>query len=315
MPKKLWWTKYRPDTLSNFIFQNEDQERQIKKFIHDSDIPHLLLFGVKGSGKTTLAHILINSLVKEEHRSSDVLIINGSLDGKIDGIRSTLINHVSSVPMGDRRIVLIDEADGLSPSAQNSLRGILEKYESNVRVIFTANYVNKLTPELRSRFSEFRFSKLKSSKILEYCINVLDEEGVDIEDNTNIEALKTLSKVYSHDFRQLITALQNATDGKKLRSNASDDDTLIDKLEIVEMMKKDNWIQARERAAENFSDDELIDIYRFLYDYLDEIDKFSNDKTKWKRGIIIISDYMYRHAIHPDQEVNFASCLIKLSEI
>lgn len=315
MPKNLWWTKYRPDTLENFIFQSDDQERKIKKYISNKDIPHLLLYGVKGSGKTTLAHILINHLVEDEHRSSDVLIINGSLDGKIDGMRSTLINHVSSVPMGDRKIVFIDEADGLSPSAQNSLRGILEKYESNARVIFTANYINKLTPELRSRFSEHKFSKLKSSKILEYCINILDEEGVDIENKENIEALKMLSKIYSHDFRQLITALQDAADGDKIYPEAADDGTLSDKLEIVELIEKDNWIKARELVAENFSDEELVDVYRFLYDYLDEISKFSEDKNKWKRGIVVISDYMYRHAVHPDQEVNFASFLIKLSEI
>jgi len=313
MPTKLWWTKHRPDTLKNFIFQNTDQERQINKFISDGDIPHLLFYGVRGSGKTTLAYILINHLVEKENMS-DVLVINGSLDGKIDGIRTKLINHVTSVPMGDKKIVFIDEADGLSLSAQNSLRGILEKYESNSRVIFTANYINKLTPELRSRFSEFRFSKLSASKILEYCIDILDSEGVDIENKSNIEVLKTLSKAYSHDFRQLITALQNATDDNKLCASAVDDGTLSDKLDLIDLMNKDNWIQARELVAENFSDEELVEVYRFLYDYLYEIEKFA-DNNKWKRGIIIISDYMYRHAIHPDQEVNFASCLIKLSEI
>lgn len=314
MPKNLWWTKYRPDTLENFIFQNPDQERIVKKYIKEKNIPHTLLHGAKGSGKTTLAGILINALIEPENQSSDLLVINGSLDGSIDNMRTKLINHVTSVPMGNMKIVFIDEADGLSASAQNSLRGILEKYEGNARVIFTANYLNKLTPELRSRFSELKFSNLDSKKILEYCIYILDEEGIDIENSDNIEALKTLAKMYSHDFRKLITALQNAKDGDSLRVESSDDGSLTDKLEILELIGKDNWIQARELVAENFPDEELVEVYRFFYDYLEDIDKFS-DPVKWKRGIITISDYMYRHAIHPDQEINFASCLIKLSEI
>ena len=315
MPKSLWWTKYRPDTLENFIFQSKEQERIIKKYIQERDFPHQLFYGAKGSGKTTLAYILINSLVEEENRTSDVLIINGSLDGKIDEIRNTLINHVTSVPMGDRKIVFIDEADGLSPNAQNSLRGILEKYESNARVIFTANYINKLTPELRSRFVEHKFSNLNSIKILEYCIDILDNEGVDIENQDNIDALKTLAKAYSHDFRKLITALQDSVDGDKIHAESADDGTIGIKLQLLDLLSKDNWIKARELVAENFPDEELVEVYRFLYDYLDEIEKFANDKNKWKKGIITISDYMYRHAIHPDQEVNCASCLIKLSEV
>lgn len=315
MPRQLWWMKHRPDSLDSFIFQNEDQERKITKFLKEKNIPHLLLYGTKGSGKTTLARILINTLVEQDNRGNDVLTINGSLDGKIDNIRTKVINHANSVPMGDIKIVFIDEADGLSPSAQDSLRGVLEKYDENTRVIFTANYVNKLTPELRSRFSEFKFTKLNENKILEYCIDVLDEEGVDIENSENIEALKLLAKLYSDDFRKLITALENATDNDRIYADQIADDTLNDKLELLELLKKDNWMKARELVAENFPDDELVELYRFLYDYLEEIDKFGQDSVKWKKGISAISKFMYRHVTHPDQEINFADCLITLSEI
>lgn len=315
MPKQLWWKKHRPVTLDSFIFQNEDQERKITKYVKDKNIPHTLLHGAKGSGKTTLGRILINALVPAEYQDNDVLVINGSLDGKIDNIRTQLINHVNSVPMGDVKIVFVDEADGLSASAQNSLRGILEKYDDNSRVIFTANYVNKLTPELRSRFTEFKFSNLKESKILEYCVDVLDDEGVDIEDKDNMAALKQLSKLYSHDFRKLVSALENATEGDKIYADSIDDESLNDKLELIDLINQDNWMKARELVAGNFPDEELVDVYRFLYDYLEDIDKFSEDVTKWKKGIVVISDHMYRHAIHPDQEINFASCLIRLSEI
>lgn len=315
MPKSLWWVKHRPKNLDTFIFQNDDQKRQIEKYINNKSIPHLLFYGMKGSGKTTLARILINELVPKEYQSSDVLEINGSTDGKIDNIRSTILNHVSSVPMGDVKIVFVDEAEGLSKEAQNALRGVLEKYIDNARVIFTANYINQLTPELRSRFTEFKYTKLKSIDIMEYCIGILDEEGVDIENDENLDVLKQISKLYSNDLRKLISALEDAKDGDTLNISSLEDDTLQDKLQILDLLNKDNWIQAREVAASNFPDEELEEVYRFMYDYLEEIEKFSNDVNKWKKGIITISDYMYRHAIHPDQEINFASCLIKLSEI
>lgn len=316
MLKQLWWMKHRPDTLDNFIFQNEEHERKIKKYIEDKSIPHLLLYGVKGSGKTTLARILINALVAEEHRAADVLYIDGSSEGNIENIRTTLINHVTSVPMGDIKLVFIDEADGLSSSAQNALRGILEKHQTNARVIFTANYINKLTVELRDRFTELKFTALNKKKILGYCIGMLDEEGVDIENPENIKVLKQLYDINSSTFRQLITALQDShKDDKIILDDAAVDDSLHHKLELIELINKDNWMKARELVASNFPDQELVEVYRFLYDYLEDIEKFTKDPNKWKRGIVTISDYMYRHATHPDQEINFASCLIRLSEI
>lgn len=314
MIKELWWQKHRPKSLKGFAFQNSEHKRIIKKFIEEKSIPHLLFQGAKGSGKTTLAKILINSLVPEEFQDSDVLVINGSTHGKIDDMRSMVSSHVSSIPMGDMKIVFIDEADGLSDRSQEALRGILEQCDSNARVIFTCNYINKLTPELRSRFHEFKFSPLRKDDLLEIAASILLKESVSLTDEEDIDNLNSYIDFYSSDLRKLILALESGTSEGKLLPPNLDNTVISYGVELIELIEKNNWIKARDLVAQNVSDDEIVEVYRFLYEYLNEIEKFK-DESKWKKGIVVISDYMYRHGFHVDPEINFAGCLIKLVEI
>lgn len=314
MVQPLWWQKYRPHSLDTFIFQNKHQKSVIEKYISEKNIPHLLLYGVRGSGKTTLAHILVNNLIEEDHRASDVLYINGSADGKIDNMRNMVKSHISKLPMGEVNIVFVDEADGLSGASQDSLRGLMERYDEHARFIFTCNYVNKLTPELRSRFTEFKFSKLKKNKMLEAAAQILVEEGISLETEEELEILESYVDMFSSDLRKLINALEASCVDGKLVQGSLQDETLQYSIELLDLLEKNDWMSAREMIAANVSEDEIIEVYRFLYTYLDEIPKFK-DELKWKKGIVIISDYMYRHAFHPDSEINFSGCLIKLSEV
>jgi len=314
MAKKLWWQKYRPKTIDDFIFSDESLKKVIRKYIDEKNIPHLLFYGPRGTGKTTLAHILINSIVDEDHISSDVLYINGSKDGGIDQIRTQITSHISTVPMGELKIVFVDEADGLSSSAQDSLRGVLEKYDGHARVIFTCNYQNRLTPELRSRFKQIRFSPPDKESIMLYCAKILTKEGVDLEDDENLQAFSSIMEEYAGDLRQIVITLENSVYDGKIHNITIDDASLEAKMDIFDKISQDNWMEARRIAAENFTDDELIEVYRFLYDYLKDIPKFE-DSERFKKGVVIISDHMFRHALHPDQEINFASCLIRLSEV
>lgn len=314
MVQPLWWQKYRPESIDNFIFQDKQQKNIIEKYIEENSFPHLLFYGVRGSGKTTLAHILINNLIDENEKDSDVLYINGSSEGNIDTMRNRVKNHISKMPMGSMNLVFVDEADGLSPTAQNSLRGLMESYDSHARFLFTCNYVNKLTPELRSRFTEFKFNKLKKSKLFETATEILLKEGVKLEADEEIETLKTYIETFSSDLRKLINALEASTINGKLSSGNIHDDTLQYSIELLDLLEKNDWLSARELIAANVSEDDIIEVYRFLYSYLDEISKFKDTK-KWKKGIVIISDYMYRHSFHADSEINFAGCIIKLSEV
>ena len=314
MVKQLWWQKYRPKALKGFAFQNSDHKRIIKGFLNDKSIPHLLFQGVKGSGKTTLAKIIINKLVPEEYQDSDVLFINGSTHGKIDNVRSMVLSHVSTLPMGDFKIVFVDEADGLSDRSQEAFRGILEQCDDNARVIFTCNYINKLTPELRSRFHEFKFNKLNRDSLLEISASILLKEGISLELEEDLDLLNSYVDIYSSDLRKLLLALESGTEDGKLLPPSIDSTTTEYGIELLELLGSNNWIKGRELIAENVSDDDYIEVYRFLYNYLNEVEKFK-DETNWKKGIVIISDYMYRHSLHVDPEINFAGCLVKLVEV
>lgn len=314
--KELWWKKYRPQNLDTFIFQNKSHKEVIENFIHEKSFPSLLFWGLRGSGKTTLAHILIREIIPEEYHATDVLKINGSSkSGRgIDAMHREVSSHISSLPLGDFKVVLIDEADGLSADAQAMLRGLMEEYDHNARFIFTCNYVKKLTLELRSRFDEFKFTRLSTKHFIKYGAEILINEGVSLEDKEELELLKSYADLFKDDLRKFVTNLESSTIDGKLVAGRIQDTSLEYGMEILELLNKNDWISARELIAENVPEEDLPEIYRFLYQYLDEVEKFK-DRNKWNRGVVIISDYLYRHATHLDSEINFAGCMIKLSEV
>lgn len=312
--KDLWWKKYRPKTLDTFIFQNNSHKKVIKNFIKDKSFPSLLFWGLRGSGKTTLAYILINEIIPEEYQSSDVLILNGSDNNGIEVMRNAVKSHISSLPLGEFKLVLVDEADGLSKDAQAMLRGLMEKYDHNSRFIFTCNYVKKLTFELRSRFDEFKFTRLSTKDFIKYGAEILINEGVELDTDEEYDLLKNYAELFANDLRKFVTNLESSTIDGKLIPGRIQDNALEYGTELVELLDKNDWIAARELVAENIPEEDLPEIYTFLYSYLHEIEKFK-DQKKWNKGIVIISDYMYRHSTHIDAEINFAGCMIKLSEV
>ena len=125
--KDLWVEKYRPKTLDEYVFRDNHQRNQVQQWVKDKTIPHLLFSGNAGIGKTTLAKVLFNEL---ELNDLDILEINASRTNSVDDIRNTIINFVQMIPFGDFKIVLLDEADYLSPNAQAALRGVMEEYSS-----------------------------------------------------------------------------------------------------------------------------------------------------------------------------------------
>ena len=152
--RKLWVEKYRPKTIDQYVFQDETLKAAVTKWLAEGNIPHLLLSGVQGAGKTSLSQILINEINIDE---TDVLMINASDENSVDTIREKIKGFISTWPMGDFKVVRLEEADYISLPAQGVLRSMIEDYSEVARFILTCNYENKIKPAIKSRCQHFRF--------------------------------------------------------------------------------------------------------------------------------------------------------------
>ena len=176
--KQLWVEQYRPKDIDGYVFRDEAQREQVKQWIKEGTIPHLLFSGAAGIGKTTLAKILINALGIDTY---DVLEINASRENNVDNVRNNITNFVSTMPFGSFKIVLLDEADYLSPNAQAALRGVMEEYSQTARFILTCNYPHKIIPALHSRCQGFHIEKVDHTEFTARAATVLVTEGVEFD--------------------------------------------------------------------------------------------------------------------------------------
>lgn len=279
--------------------------------IEEKNIPHLLLHGHRGTGKTSLAYLIKAEL---EIDDIDFLKINASDENNVDVVRSKIKNFISSMAMSSEyKLVFLDEADYLSGNAQGILRSMMEEYVDNARFILTCNKPHKIIPELKSRCTEIQYSTLDRDAMTLRFAQILKKEKIKIDD------LDIIDEYVSHcypDFRKLLVVAQGSVKNGKLqpfKDNVTTD-TTEHMVMIVDFLEKDNWEQARTYLSENISDDKWEECYQFLYTYLHEIGKFKNI-TKWKAGVVVIADHLYKNAFVADSEINFAACLIRLSEI
>jgi replication factor C small subunit len=177
--KELWVEKYRPNTIDGYVFVNNAQREQVEQWIRDGTIPHLMLSGSAGTGKTTLAKMLINELGVDEY---DVMYANGSKEARKVEWVDKLISFCQTMPFGKFKIVLIDEADYMNPnSVQPALRNLMEDYSQTVRFILTCNYPNKVIPPLHSRCQGFHITKNDHTEFTARAATVLVTEGVEFD--------------------------------------------------------------------------------------------------------------------------------------
>mgnify|MGYP001825307590 CR=1 FL=1 len=301
---QLWVEKYRPQTLSEYIFHDESHRESIERMLRDKTIPHLLFSGVQGTGKTALAKVIINELGIDEF---DVLILNASDENSVDTMRDKIKNFVRTYAMGDFKVVLLDEADYISQNGQAILRNMMEEYADDARFIITCNYENKILPAIKSRSQQFRFTKGDKNTITEFIATILIKEDI----KWDIDLVDHYVATGYPDVRKIINLLQqNSNDGvlRPLATSGSEGDY---KFELIDLIAADDWAGARKLCCANIAQGEWEDMYRFLYDNLDKSSKFSNEES-WESGQVLIAKYLYQHSIMADPEINAAAMFIEL---
>ena len=303
--KELWVEKYRPKTVDGYVFRDDHQRKQIATWIKDKSIPHLLLSGSAGIGKTTLAKILINEIGIEEF---DVLEINASRTNSVDDVRDKITNFVQMIPFGPFKVVLLDEADYLSPNAQAALRGVMEEYSQTSRFILTCNYPNRIIPALHSRCQGFHVERTDQTEFTARVATILVEENIEFD----LDTLDMYVKVAYPDLRKCIQLVQqSSTEGKLESPNKGDAGEADWKFDMVELFKAGKITEARKMLCSKLRAEEMEEVYRWLYDNLE----IFGDEAKQDKAILIIKDGLVDHTLVIDAEINLAAVLVKLARL
>ena len=304
--KELWVEKYRPKTLKEYVVRDDAQRQQIQSWINDKAIPHLLLSGAPGVGKTTLAKVLFNEL---EVSGYDILEINASRENSVDTVREKINNFVQIMPFGDYKYVLLDEADYMSPNGQAALRGVMETYHTSARFILTCNYPNRVIPALHSRCQGFHMEVIDKNEFTARVAEILIAEKMD----PDLETLDTYVKATYPDLRKCINMVQqNCRDSKLMPPQSRDSGQQDYRLQMVELFKAGKINEARKLVCSQARPEECEEIYRWLYDNLDIISKQDDQQDK---AVLIIKQGLVDHSFVADPEINLASVMIKLARL
>ena len=304
--KQLWTEKYRPDNVDGYVFRDGAQREQVAQWIKEKTIPHLLFSGAPGVGKTTLAKILIKQLGIDEY---DVLEINASRENSVDTIRDKISGFVQTMPFGDFKVVLLDEADYISPNGQAALRGVMETYAQTARFMLTCNYPNRVIPALHSRCQGFHMEKIDQAEFTARMATVMIEENVEFE----LDVLDTYVKATYPDLRKCLNICQmNSNDGTLSKPHGDEGGSQEYKLEVVTLFKAGKIKEARQMLCKNARPEEMEEMFRWMYD---NIDLWGTTEEQRDAAIIVIRNGLVNHAMVADPEINLSATLCELTQL
>ena len=304
--KELWTEKYRPNTIADYVFRDDAQRNQVQGWVDSGAIPHLLFSGAPGVGKTTLAKVLLHELEVTDY---DILEINASRENSVDNVREKITGFVQTMPFGEFKVVLLDEADYISPNGQAALRGVMETYASTARFILTCNYPNKVIPALHSRCQGFHIEKVDTTEFTARVATVCVTEGVDVD----LDTLDSYVKATYPDLRKCINLVQmNTVDGKLVSPQESDSSTADYRLAVVDLFKQGKILDARKLLCSQVRPEVMDELFRWMYDNLE---LWGSTQEQHDAAVLIIAKGLRNIPMVADQEINLAATLVELSQI
>jgi len=265
----------------------------------------LLLAGKAGAGKTTLAKVLVNELGVEP---SEFMHINASRDNGVDFLRNKINNFCSTMSIGPFKVVLLDEADYITPPAQGILRGMLEQYHEGVRFILTCNYPQKIIPALHSRVQTISFKTLDQEQFAGRLAWILYTENIDFDKDT----LDVYVKACYPDLRKAINTAQMRSTSGRLEAPKEDDAESDYKLAMVDLFRQGRIREARNLIIKQISLEEYEDMYRFMYRNLD---LWGNDVDKQDSALLLIRKGLVNHSMAADAEINLSATFVELERL
>ena len=296
----LFVEKYRSKVLDEYV-GNEQLKQIVSQYIDKNDIQNLLLYGTPGTGKTTLAKLIVNNI------DCDFLYINASDERGIDTIRDKVQGFASSASFKPLKIIILDEADFLTIQAQASLRNIIETYSRTTRFILTCNYLERIIDPLQSRCQVLKITPPSKKEVAQHVAGILEQESINYELN---DLVLVVNKHYP-DVRKILNTCQvNTVEGKltidkSLIASNSYTDAILKELKSA---NKNSFKNIRQILADSNLND-FEEIYRFLYDNLDE---YTKDSVQQAMIIIEIENYMYHANFRIDKEINVMALISKI---
>ena len=301
--KELWTEKYRPKDISSYVFRDEKQKQQVSGWVAEGALPHLLFSGAPGTGKTTLAKVLLQELDVD---SMDILEINASNENNVDTIRNKITNFSSTMPFGDMKYVLLDEADYITPNGQAALRGVMEMFHTSCRFLLTCNYPQRIIPALHSRCQGFHIEKLDVTEFTARIATIAISEGVEVD----LETLDTYVQATYPDLRKSINLVQqNVVDGILQKPQEGDQASSDWMLSAVEMFKAGQYKEARTLICSQARPEEYDDIYKFMYRNLE---LWGSSEQQQDQAIVIIRNGMAKSSLCADPEINLSATMVEL---
>ena len=295
----LWVEKYRPTTLDTYI-GNEHLKSKVSVYLESGDLPHLLLYGKAGTGKTTLAKLLVNNI------ECDYMYINASDENSVDTVRNKVRGFASTMGFKDYKIIILDECDYITPNAQAALRNLMETFSKHCRFILTCNFVERIIDPIQSRCQSFQVIPPSKKEVAVHMTNILKEEGV----ASKMDDIAGLVNAGYPDIRRVINSCQRqCVDGMLV----VDKQSLVEsdyKMKLMEIIKKESKKDAFKNVRKLLADSQVTDfaeLYKLMYD---EVDSYGTGHIA--ECILIIAKYQLSDSQVVDKEINAMAMIIEL---